>query len=449
MESKEHNQGNLKLLREQLDSGRMRAARVMINSLHPAEIGHLLESLPRRDRALVWEIIDHDLEGEVLVEVAEAVREDLIRGMPHEELIAAVDGMELDDLADLLADLPETVTQAVVESLDALDQERLQQVLRYDEDSAGGLMNIDIVTVRSDVTLDVVSRYLRARGHIPDGTDAIFVVDRQNHYIGTVFLSRLLTTDPNALVSSVMSTDIKPISARTSSHEVVWEFEHRDLLSAPVVDRNGIVVGRITVDDVLDEIRDEAERSLMSAAGLDQEDDMFAPVVPSALRRAIWLGVNLMTAFVAASVVDLFQTSIDKIVLLAVLMPVVPSMGGVAGTQSLTIITRAIALKQIDRSNARGILQKELAVGLLNGILWASVVALTTYLWFDNWRLGGVIAAAMIINLFVAAFAGFSIPLILKKINIDPALAGGVVLTTVTDVIGYAAFLGLGAVFLL
>ena len=258
MESKEHNQGNLKLLREQLDSGRMRAARVMINSLHPAEIGHLLESLPRRDRALVWEIINHDLEGEVLVEVAEAVRDDLIRGMPHEELIAAVDGMELDDLADLLADLPETVTQAVVESLDALDQERLQQVLRYDEDSAGGLMNIDIVTVRSDVTLDVVSRYLRARGHIPDGTDAIFVVDRQNHYIGTVFLARLLTTDPNALVSSIMSTDIKPIPARTSSHEVVWEFEHRDLLSAPVVDRNGIVVGRITVDDVLDEIRDEA-----------------------------------------------------------------------------------------------------------------------------------------------------------------------------------------------
>tara|TARA_R110002049_G_scaffold73329_9_gene189603 strand:- start:738 stop:2087 length:1350 start_codon:yes stop_codon:yes gene_type:complete len=449
MESKEHNQGNLKLLREQLDSGRMRAARVMINSLHPAEIGHLLESLPRRDRALVWEIIDHELEGDVLVEVAEAVRDDLIRGMPHEELIAAVDGMELDDLADLLADLPETVTQAVVESLDALDQERLQQVLRYDEDSAGGLMNIDIVTVRSDVTLDVVSRYLRARGHIPDGTDAIFVVDRQNHYIGTVFLSRLLTTDPNALVSSVMSTDVKPIPARTSSHEVVWEFEHRDLLSAPVVDRNGIVVGRITVDDVLDEIRDEAERSLMSAAGLDQEDDMFAPVVPSALRRAIWLGVNLMTAFVAASVVDLFQSSIDKIVLLAVLMPVVPSMGGVAGTQSLTIITRAIALKQIDRSNAHGILQKELAVGLLNGILWATVVALATYLWFDNWRLGGVIAAAMVINLFVAAFAGFSIPLILKKINIDPALAGGVVLTTVTDVIGYAAFLGLGALFLL
>ncbi|HNP36988.1 MAG TPA: magnesium transporter [Woeseiaceae bacterium] len=449
MDSREQTQGNLKRLREQLDTGGMRAARVMLNSLHPSEIGHLLESLPRPERALVWEILDPDIEGDVLVEVVEDVRDDLIRGMPTEELIAAVGGMELDDLADLLADLPEAVTREVVESLNLQDQERLQQVLQYDEDTAGGLMNVDIVTVRPDVTLDVVFRYLRSRGDMPDGTDSIFVVNRKNQYLGTVYLSRMLLTDPGTLVSGIMSVAMTPIKALASSRQVVWEFEHRDLLSAPVVDEAGVVVGRITVDDVLDEIRDEAEHSLMSAVGLDEEGDMFAPVVTSALRRAIWLGVNLMTAFLAASVVDIFQTTIDKIVLLAVLMPIVPSMGGVAGTQSLTIITRALALHQIDRANAPGILRKELAVGLLNGIAWASVVAGATYLWFDDWRIGTVIGAAMIINMVVAAFAGFSIPLILNKMRLDPALGGGVVLTTVTDVIGYAAFLGLGATFLL
>jgi magnesium transporter len=240
-----------------------------------------------------------------------------------------------------------------------------------------------------------------------------------------------------------------PIPAHTPSTEVVWEFEHRDLLSAPVVDENYRVVGRITIDDVVDVIREEAEHSLMGAAGLDEEDDMFAPVFRSATRRALWLGVNLGTAFLAAAVVDIFQTTVDKIVLLAVLMPVVPSMGGVAGSQSLTIITRAIALGQIDRMNARRILRKELLVGLLNGIGWAVVVALFTFLWFGDWRIGGVIGAAMLINLFIAAFAGYVIPLTLKRMQIDPALAGGVVLTTVTDVVGYMAFLGLGAAFLL
>ena len=310
-------------------------------------------------------------------------------------------------------------------------------------------MNVDIVTVRPDVTLQVVCRYLRARGDISDGTDSVFVVDRDNRYLGSLYLSRLLTGDDETLVAQVMSTDSQPIPADTPSPEVVWEFEHRDLLSAPVIDEDFRVVGRITVDDVVDVIRDEAEHSLMSAAGLDEEDDMFAPVFKSATRRALWLGVNLCTAFLAAAVVDIFQTTIEKIVLLAVLMPVVPSMGGVAGSQSLTIITRAIALGQIDHTNARRILRKELLVGLLNGVGWAIIVAAFTYLWFGDWRIGGVIGGAMVINLFVAAFAGFIIPLTLKRMQIDPALAGGVVLTTVTDVIGYMAFLGLGAALLL
>lgn len=449
MEARDHVQSNLKLLREQLDSGRMRVAAQMIHALHPSEAARLLESVPQRERAILWEMVDADDEGDILVEVADEVRDSLIVGMQTERLIAAADGMEIDDLADLLADLPEAITRQVLQSLDVQERERLQQVLAYDEDTAGGLMNLDIVTVRPDVTLEVVMRYLRARGEMSDGTDTLFVVNRGGEYVGSLFLSRLLTGDPDGLVSSVMSTELLPIPALTPASQVVWEFEHRDLISAPVVDDDYRVVGRITIDDVVDEIRDEAEHSFMSAAGLDEEDDMFAPVFRSTTRRALWLGVNLGTAFLAAAVVDIFQSTVDKIVLLAVLMPVVPSMGGVAGTQSLTIITRGIALGLVDRSNARRILRKELLVGVLNGLGWALVVALFTYLWFSDWRIGGVVAAALMINLLVAALAGFAIPLMLKRLRIDPALAGGVVLTTVTDVVGYLAFLGLGTALLL
>jgi magnesium transporter len=445
METRELTRTNLQLLREKLGEEGISSATSLISSLNPSEIARLLESLPLQERAVIWEMVDPEFEGDVLVEVNETVRDDLIRGMETDELVAATEGMELDDLADLVADLPEALTQEVLRSLDQQDRERLDQVLAHHEDSAGGLMNVDIVTVRPDVTLGVVMRYLHARGSIPDGTDSIYVVNRSNEYFGSLYLSRLLTLDPKQSVAEVMSTDIQPIPAHTPSEEVVWEFENRDLLSAPVVDDLNRVVGRITVDDVVDVMRDQAEHSLMSAAGLDEEHDMFEPVVKSARRRALWLGVNLATAFLAASVVDLFQTTVDKIVLLAVLMPVVPSMGGVAGIQSLTVTTRAMALGQIDKSNAHTIFHKELRVGLLNGFGWAAVVAIFTYLWFNDWRLGGVIAGAMLINLVIAAGAGFVIPLTLKKMNIDPALAGGVVLTTVTDVIGYAVFLGLGA----
>ena len=449
MEARERTKVNLELLREKLGSGRMRSARIMVNSLHPSEVARLLESLPLKERAMLWEVVDHDLEGDVLVEVAEEVRDGLLEGMGTEELIAATEGMEVDDLADLIADLPETVTREVLQSLDKQDHERLQQVLAYDEESAGGMMNVDVVTVRPDVTLEVVARYLRLVGEIADGTDSIFVVSRDNTYIGSLFLSRLLTNDPDDMVASVMSTDLMPIPAHTPSNQVVWEFENRDLLSAPVVDDDNRVLGRITVDDVVDVIRDEAEHALMGAVGLDEEDDMFAPVFKSATRRALWLGVNLGTAFLAAAVVEQFQTTIDAIVLLAVLMPIVPSMGGVAGTQSLVIITRAIALGQINRANAAGILRKEGLVGVLNGIGWAVIVSMCAYLWFGDWRIGAIIGAAMIINLVIAAGAGFFIPLTLKRMKVDPALAGGVVLTTVTDVVGYVAFLGLGAIFLI
>lgn len=449
METNDESQSHLQRLRDQLDSGRMRSARQLVRSLSGTELARLLESLPPNERAIIWEMIPREDEGDVLVEIAEEVRDALIQGMDTEELLAATEGMELDDLADLVSGLPEALTQQVIHSLDLQDRERLQQVLAYDEDSAGGLMNTDTITVRPDVTLDVVLRYLRLHSEIPDGTDMVFVVNRTDEYLGALYVPRLLTNDPAKTVAEVMSRDIQPITVHTSSEEVARVFENRDLFSAPVVNEHNHLVGRITVDDVVDVIREQAEHSFMSAAGLDEDDDMFAPATKSARRRAIWLGINLATAFLAASVVDIFQTTLDKIVLLAVLMPVVPSMGGVAGTQSLTIITRAMALGQVDRANAQRILHKELLVGVLNGLGWALVVALVTVLWFNEWRLGAVIASALAVNMIIAAGAGFAVPLALKKMRIDPAIAGGVVLTTITDVVGYMTFLGLGTAILL
>ena len=440
---------SLHKLKNRLIDGKIVASQNLLNNLHPSELARLIESLPLNERALVWEMIDKNIEGEVLVEVSDEVRDGLIEKMDTDELITAIDGMALDDLADLVADLPETLMQEVIKSMGHQDRERLEKVLAYDEDSAGGLMNTDILTVRPDVTVEVTLRYLRNQKAIPRDTDSIFVVNRKNEYRGTLLLSRILTEDPQTQVSEIMSKKIFPISVDAPSENVVWEFENRDLVSAPVIDSQNKLLGRITIDDVVDVIRDEAEHSLMSAAGLDEEEDMFSPATKSAKRRAVWLGINLITAFIAASVVDIFETTLDKIVLLAILMPIVPSMGGVAGTQSLTIMTRALALGHIDKSNLSGILKKEILVGIINGILWAVVVGGLTYLWFKNALVGAVIAGAMTINLIVAALAGFLIPITLKKFNIDPALAGGVVLTTITDVIGYMTFLGLGAIFLL
>ena len=440
---------NLNKLKNRLVSGKIVASKNILNNLHPSELARLIESMPLKERAIIWEMIDQKIEGEILVEVSDEVRDGLLAKMDTNELITAVEGMALDDLADLVADLPETLMQEVIKSMDHQDRDRLKQVMSYDENSAGGLMNTDILTIRPDVTVEVVLKYLRNQNSIPNSTDSIFVVNRNNEYRGALLLSKLLTEDPETPVSRIMSKKIHPINVDSPSKNVVWEFENRDLLSAPVIDNQNKLLGRITIDDVVDVIRDEAEHSLMSAAGLDEEEDLFSPATSSAKKRAIWLGVNLATAFLAASVVDIFETTLDKIVLLAILMPIVPSMGGVAGTQSLTIMTRALALGHIDQSNTKGILKKEILVGIINGILWAIVVGSLTFLWFQELLIGLVIAGAMSINLVIAAIAGFSLPLMLRKLKIDPALAGGVMLTTITDVIGYISFLGLGAIFLI
>ena len=438
----------LEALRDALDEGALRPAKRMINALHPAEVASLIESMRPSERQILWELVPADDEGDILLELNDEVRAGIIATMDDHEIVAATDGMELDDLADFLTDLPETIIQQVMHSMDQQHQDRLQAVLAYPEDSAGGLMNPDTVTVRPDVSIDVVLRYLRLSGGVPDKTDALFVVNRHDLYLGTLSLTSLLTADTSLAVSEVMDSDPVVLLADTPEAEVAKQFSNRDLLSAAVVDEKGLLLGRITIDDVVDVIREQGEHSLMSMAGLDEDEDMFAPVFISARRRAIWLGVNLATAFLAAWVVGLFQATLEKVVILAVLMPIVASMGGIAGSQTLTLIIRGIALGQVERSNAGWLFNKEIMVGLLNGLMWAGMVAVAVILWFGDWRIGLVIAIALVINLVVAAISGVGIPLLLRRLGIDPALAGSVVLTTLTDVIGFATFLGLGALLL-
>ncbi|PHS73753.1 MAG: magnesium transporter [Cycloclasticus sp.] len=445
----ENTHEHLRQLADSLDSGALSLVRQQINSLHSAEIANLLESLPPNNRRIVWKLIDSELTGDILVEVNDEVRMGLIEHTDEHDLITAAASLETDDLADIFDDLPDVVLHQVVRSMSNQDRRRLQSVMLYDEDSAGGLMNPDMISIRPDVNLDVVLRYLRQRGEMPDNTDKLFVVDKEDRYIGVLNITDLLTEGSKKPVVDIMQTDEKALKPTVSANEVALFFEDYNLVSAPVVDDDNHLIGRITVDDVVDVIRDEADRSLLSMAGLDEDDDMFSPVVRSAKRRAVWLGINLFTAFLAAWVIGLFTATIEQIVALAVLMPIVASMGGIAGSQTLMLVIRGIALNQVGKTNARWLLWKELAVGALNGVLWASVVAVITGFWFQSLALGLLIAAAMVINLIVAALAGASIPLILKRINIDPALAGGVVLTTVTDVIGFLSFLGLATIFLI
>jgi magnesium transporter len=439
----------LEQLTQALDRGAADSIRQMLGSLHSAEVADLLESYPQGPREILWELVEPDVRGEVLVEVNDEVRAGLISLMESEQLVAAAGGLDTDDLADLIADLPGAVTREVLRSMDKQNLDRLEAVLHYPEDTAGGLMNVDTVTVRSGVTLDVVLRYLRVHVDIPETTDKLFVVDRNDVYKGILRLSALLTNDPELLVVDVMDRDVQGIPSTMPDDEVARLFEDRNLISAPVVDDNGRLLGRITIDDVVDVIREDADHSLLSMAGLDEEDDTFAPVLTSARRRAVWLGINLFTAFLASWVIGLFQATLQQVVALAVLMPIVASMGGIAGSQTLIIVIRGLALGQVGSSNARWLMAKELAVSALNGIIWSLVVALLATLWFGDINIGLIIAAALIINLVCAAIAGFTIPFMLTRLKIDPAHAGTVVLTTITDVVGFMVFLGLGTIFML
>ena len=440
---------HLERLSEALDSGTQNQVSKLLKNLSAAEVGDLLESLPIAKRLAIWDMTDPELDGEILVEVNDEVRASLIRDTAPEDLVAAVDDLDLDDLADIMNDLPDEVTRKVLRSMDELDRERLAQVMSYPEDSAGGLMDPDVLTIRPDVTLDVVLRYLRVRGELPDVFDQLFVVNRDSRFLGSLRLSDLLTQDPLSMVGELMDESAKAIPVDMHELQVATEFEHHDMVTAPVIDLDNRLLGWISVDDVVDVIRDEAEHSVLTMAGLDEEDDMFAPIVQSALRRWVWLGVNLVTAFLAAGVLYAFEPTLDQIVATAVLFTIVMSMGGIAGTQTLTLMIRGMATGQVSSINTPALLRKELAVGLLNGVVFSVVIAAIAMIWYDDVSLGVVMAIAILANLLAGALAGALIPVVLKRMSIDPALAGGVVLTTVTDVVGIIAFVGLATYLLI
>jgi len=439
----------LRLLSDALDSGRLGPVRRLVNTLSPAEIGNLLESLPPPKRVVVWGLVDPEDDGEVLVHVGDEVRESLLADMDTDEIIAAVEDLDIDDLADLVEDLPDTVIDEVLKSMDRENRERLEQVLSYDEDTAGRLMNPDVVTVRADTTVDVVLRYLRLRGELPDHTDHLYVVSRRHQYLGRIALQSLLVHDANTPVNQLVDDEQPAIGVEESSEEVARQFSDHDWISAPVVDDNNILLGRITIDDVVDIIRDQAEHQALSAAGLDEDEDMFSPVRRAFRRRLVWLTINLGTAFLAASVVGRFEGTIEKIVALAVLMPIVAGMGGNAGTQVLALMVRGLALGQIGRSNATTLLWKEVRVALINGIVLGVLLGIIVFVWYRDIALSLVIASALTINLCSAALGGVLVPITLKRMGFDPALAGGVILTTVTDVMGFLSFLGLATLVLL
>lgn len=438
-----------KRLADIIDSGSFSSAKNILVAMHPAEIADVLESLPQNRRRLLWDMVDISVEGDVLMEVHDEVRDSLVREMDSQELRTASAQLDLDDLADFVQSLPEKLTREVLTGMRLQDRQRLETVLSYPEDSAGGMMDLETITVRGDVTLDVVLRYLRRRDSLPKNTDRMIVVDQFGRYEGELPVRRLLTNRPDKLVSSIMRVDAKPIPVNMSDTDVARQFEDYDLVSAPVVDDENQVLGRITIDDVVDVIREEAEQSVMSMAGLNQEDDIFSPILRSARRRAVWLGVNLLTALLASWVIAQFQLTLDRIVILAVLMTVAPSMGGIAGSQTLTLVIRGQALGQVNRANSQALLVRELAVALLNGLLWAAVVCAFAYWWFGDLSIGLVLGCALLVNLLFAAFAGLIIPFALRRIGVDPALAGGVVLTTITDVVGLVAFLGLATLALM
>lgn len=442
--SSQETENQLQSISDALDSGSLRqVARILNKSLSPSDVSHLLESTPPKQRSILWSLIETDLRGEVLQYLSEDIQAYFLSKLNAQEVISVTEDLDTDDLADVLQQLPDTVIHEVLDSMDSQDRQRVEAVLSYPEDTAGGLMNTDTITIRADITIDVVLRYLRRHRSLPEMTDSLLVVSRKDELVGILPLTQMLVSSPSATVREVMETDFKKIDVEMSDSDVAKVFERQDLVSAPVVNPEGMLLGRITIDDVVDVIREDADHSLMSMAGLDEEEDTFAPIKQTAKRRAVWLGINLITAFIASAVIGLFEDTIEKVVALAVLMPIVASMGGIAGSQTLTLVIRAMAVGQINRSNLSWLLNREFFVALINGMIWAIVVSLIAVWWFDDITIGIVIAAAMLINLVAAALVGASLPIFLKSQNIDPALAGGVLLTTITDVVGFLAFLGL------
>ncbi|MEX6502875.1 magnesium transporter [Pseudomonas zhanjiangensis] len=440
---------HLEAIRQALSLKKLKRVGKILHRMHPAKVAGLLEALPPEERLSVWSMVETERAGKVLTYLHDEIRIALALELDLEELIASAEHLELDDRVDLIQTLPAALGAKLLYASSAGQRAQLESMLSYPEDSAGGLMNADAIQVRADVRVSTVLRYLRLLEKLPPQTDMLMVVDRKGHYQGALHLSALVTADLGRAVAELMDRNIVGIAASASDSEVDRLFKELDLLSAPVVDEHNRVIGRITLDDVADLMREDTERTLMQMAGLDDEADIFAPVMVSSRRRAVWLGINLITAFSAAWVIGLFQATLEQLVALAVLMPIVASMGGIAGSQTLTLVIRGLALGQVQKGNLRILLNRELGVSILNGVLWALVIALLAVAWFDHWGLGAVLGSAILINLLCAALAGWGIPLLLERMGIDPALAGSVILTTVTDIVGFFAFLGLASILLL
>lgn len=445
----ESTQGHLQAVREALAEGRLKRVGKLLNRTHPAKVAGLLEALPRDERRAVWSMVETDRAGRVLTYLHEEICAALAAELEPGELAASVQQLPLDDLVDLIQHLPSEFGAQLLTATTGRRRQQLDALLSYDEDSAGGLMNADTIEVRADVRVGTVLRYLRLLEALPPQTDMIMVVDREGRYEGGLDLIALFTANTETRVADLMHTDVKAIPVDLPAVEVGRLFGEFDLLSAPVIDAHGRLVGRITGDDVVDLIREDADRTVMQMAGLNQEADMFGPIIAGSRSRALWLGVNLITALLAAAVISRFEATLEQLVALAVLMPIVASMGGIAGSQTLTLVIRGLALGQVQAGNLRLLFNREMGISAINGVLWALVIGVLVYLWFGSAMLGGIIGTAILINLLTAALAGLGIPLLLHRLGIDPVLAGGVILTTVTDVVGFFAFLGLASLWLL
>jgi magnesium transporter len=421
--------------------------KTILKDMPHSEIAHVLESSPPDQRKLLFSLLETSEEGDVLADVGEEIQQDLISGISNEELSEAVKELELDEVVDILQNLPEERMQSILSKMSLRDRNRIEEGLVYPDDTAGGLLNTDVLSVRPDHTVEVVTRYLREQKELPENTDKIFVVSKDDKYLGEILINKIITSEVSEKIENLISPKADPILVTESDRDVATIFERNNLISAAVVNNNGELLGRITIDDVVDVILEDADQNFLGMAGV--AEDTFAPPGRAAKSRVFWLSMNLLTAFIASMSINIFQDTLDKVVYLAVLMPIVASMGGVAATQTLTIVLRGLTLEQINDTNIKWLFKRELAVSILNGIVLSILVGFVTYIWFQNSLISILISCALIINLISSVFAGVIVPLVLRRLNQDPAIAGSVVVTTVTDVIGFLSFLGLATVFLI
>ena len=443
----EENKKNLKIILDDSSNLSLNQIRRLLNEMSPSEIAHALESSPPKQRNILFSLLETEEEGDVLFELGEEIQQDLVSNISNEELVEAVKELELDEIVDILQNLPEERMKKILSNMSKVDRQRIEMGLVFPENTAGGLLNTDVISVRPNNSIKEVINYLRDQKELPESTDKIFVVNSKNYYLGELPISKIITTDPKMIVREIMDTDIPAIDVDLKDKDVATIFERNDLISSAVIDLNGQLIGRITIDDVVDVIREDADQNLLGMAGV--AEDTFAPPGRAAKSRVFWLAMNLVTAFIAASTINLFQDVIDKIVYLAVLMPIVASMGGVAATQTLTIVLRGLTLEQINTSNIRWLFKRELAVSIINGIVLSALVGISTYLWFQDITIAILISSALVINLISSVMAGIVVPLILRRLNQDPAIGGSVVVTTVTDVVGFFSFLGLATIYLI